>query len=112
MATARAWILCAHVAPLGVKFYTGTQFPESYRNQIFIAEHGSWNRKERAGYRVTLVRLQDDKVTAYEPFITGWNQADGVLGRPADLLVLPDGSMLVSDDMAGVIYRITYGPAG
>lgn len=111
-ATPPARKLGAHVAPLGLKFYTGTQFPESYRNQIFIAEHGSWNRKERAGYRVTLVRLQDDKVTAYEPFITGWNQADGVLGRPTDLLVLPDGSMLVSDDMAGVIYRISYGPAG
>jgi glucose/arabinose dehydrogenase len=104
--------LGAHVAPLGVKFYTGTQFPESYRNQIFIAEHGSWNRKERAGYRVTLVRLQGEQVSAYEPFISGWNQADGVLGRPTDLLVLPDGSMLVSDDMAGVIYRISYGTAG
>ena len=67
------------------------------------------NRKERAGYRVTMVRLQDDKVTAYEPFITGWNQADGVLGRPADLLVLPDGSMLVSDDMAGVISGLPRG---
>ncbi len=111
-ATPPARKLGAHVAPLGVKFYTGTQFPESYQNQIFIAEHGSWNRKERAGYRVSLVRLQGDQVTAYEPFITGWNQADGVLGRPADLLVLPDGSMLISDDMAGVIYRISYGPAG
>jgi glucose/arabinose dehydrogenase len=111
-ATPPARKLGAHVAPLGVKFYTGTQFPESYHNQIFIAEHGSWNRKERAGYRVTLVRLEGEKVTAYEPFVTGWNQAGGVLGRPADLLVLPDGSMLVSDDMAGVIYRISYGAAG
>jgi len=104
--------LGAHVAALGVKFYTGAQFPESYRNQIFIAEHGSWNRKERAGYRISLVRLQDNQVTSYEPFITGWNQPDGVLGRPVDLLVLPDGSMLVSDDQAGLIYQITYSGAG
>ena len=97
---------------LGLKFYTGTQFPEAYRNQIFIPEHGSWNRKERAGYRVTLVRLDGNKATSYEPFITGWNQPDGVLGRPADLLIMPDGSLLVSDDLAGVIYRVSYGPAG
>jgi glucose/arabinose dehydrogenase len=111
-ATPPARKLGAHVAPLGLKFYTGTQFPESYRNQIFIPEHGSWNRKERAGYRVTLVRLDGDKATSYEPFITGWNQPDTVLGRPADLLIMPDGSMLISDDMAGVIYRVSYGPAG
>lgn len=103
--------LGAHVASLGVKFYTGTQFPETYRNQIFIAEHGSWNRTQRSGYRVSLVRLQGDQATGYEPFISGWNQPDGVLGRPVDLLVLPDGSMLVSDDLAGVIYQVSYGAA-
>lgn len=100
--------LDAHVAPLGVKFYIGTQFPETYRNQLFIAEHGSWNRSERSGYRITLVRLDGAKAVAYEPFVTGWNQRESVLGRPVDLLVMADGSMLVSDDSAGVIYRITY----
>jgi glucose/arabinose dehydrogenase len=111
-ATPPARKLGAHVAALGLKFYTGTQFPESYRNQIFIPEHGSWNRKERAGYRISLVRLDGNEATSYEPFITGWNQPDTVLGRPADLLIMTDGSMLISDDMAGVIYRVSYGPAG
>jgi glucose/arabinose dehydrogenase len=91
-----------------VKFYTGRQFPERYRNQLLIAEHGSWNRSERSGYRVTLVRLEGGKAVSYEPFVTGWNQRDRVLGRPVDLLVLSDGSVLVSDDSAGVIYRISY----
>jgi glucose/arabinose dehydrogenase len=104
--------LDAHVAPLGVKFYTGTQFPEEYRNQIFIAEHGSWNRSERAGYRIMLVKVNGGKTLSYEPFVTGWNQPKNVIGRPVDLLVLADGSMLVSDDSAGVIYRITYRAPG
>ncbi len=103
--------LDAHVAPLGVKFYTGTQFPEDFHNQLFIAEHGSWNRSERSGYRITLVRLEGAKAVSYEPFVTGWNQRDRVLGRPVDLLVMADGSMLVSDDSAGVIYRIAYRPS-
>lgn len=107
-ATPPARKLGAHVAPLGVKFYTGTQFPESYRNQLLIAEHGSWNRKERSGYRLMRVRLEGNKAVSYEPFVTGWNQPDSVLGRPVDLLVTADGSLLVSDDKAGVIYRITY----
>lgn len=100
--------LGAHVAPLGVKFYTGSQFPEPFRNQLLIAEHGSWNRSERSGYRLMLVRLDGDQAVSYEPFVTGWNQPTRVLGRPVDLLVMPDGSVLVSDDSAGVIYRITY----
>ena len=104
--------LDAHVAPLGVKFYTGTQFPEEYRNQVLIAEHGSWNRKERAGYRIMLVKLDGAKTLAYQPFVTGWNQPKSVLGRPVDLLVMADGSMLVSDDSAGVIYRISYRAPG
>lgn len=104
--------LDAHVAPLGVKFYTGTQFPEPYRNQLLIAEHGSWNRSERSGYRITVVRLEGDKAVSYEPFVTGWNQPTRVLGRPVDLLVMADGSVLVSDDSAGVIYRITYREPG
>lgn len=98
-----------HVAPLGVRFYTGTQFPQAYRGQVFIAEHGSWNRSERIGYRITLVRLDGNRAVSYTPFITGWLAPDGsVSGRPVDLLQLPDGSMLISDDKAGVIYRVTY----
>jgi len=100
-----------HVAPLALAFYTGRMFPSEYRGQILIAEHGSWNRSKAAGktgYRVTLVRLQGNKAVAYEPFIEGWLAGDEVLGRPVDLLVAPDGSLLVSDDKRGVIYRITY----
>ena len=110
-ATPPARKLGAHVASLGVKFYTGTQFPEAYRGQILIAEHGSWNRSQRSGYRISLVRLKGNEATSYEPFISGWNQPDGVLGRPVDLLVLADGSMLVSDDLAGLIYQVSYSAA-
>lgn len=101
--------LGAHVAPLGVKFYTGRTFPETYRNQVFIAEHGSWNRSEKSGYRISVVRLQGDKATGYGAFATGFHRGDEVYGRPVDLLMLEDGSMLVSDDSAGAIYRISYG---
>ncbi len=100
--------LGAHVAALGMRFYTGTMFPPQYRNQIFIAEHGSWNRSKKVGYRVTLVRLQGGKSVAYQTFASGWLQGEVAWGRPADVLVLPDGSLLVSDDYAGAIYRITY----
>lgn len=108
-ATPPAQRLGAHVAPLGVKFYTGALFPAVYRDQVFIAEHGSWNRKEKSGYRITVVRLDGNRAVRYEKFATGWLRPDGtVAGRPVDLLVLPDGSLLVSDDVAGRIYRITY----
>jgi glucose/arabinose dehydrogenase len=100
--------LAPHAAALGMRFYTGTMFPPQYRNQIFIAEHGSWNRSPKIGYRVTLVRLQGSRVIAYEPFASGWLNGESAWGRPADVLVLPDGSLLVSDDSAGAIYRITY----
>ena len=103
--------LGAHVAPLGVKFYAASAFPESYRGQVFIAEHGSWNRKEKSGYRITSVKLDGRKAVAYTPFATGFNRGDEVFGRPVDLLMLEDGSMLVSDDQAGAIYRIRYAPA-
>ena len=106
--TAPAQKLGAHVAALGMRFYTGTMFPSKYRNQIFIAEHGSWNRSKKAGYRITLVRLQDGKAVAYETFASGWLQGQSNWGRPSDVLVLPDGSLLVADDYAGAIYRITY----
>ena len=91
-----------------MRFYTGTQFPAQYRNQIFIAEHGSWNRSSKIGYRITLVRLEGGRAVAYEPFATGWLQGQNAWGRPADVLVMPDGSLLVSDDYAGAIYRISY----
>ena len=100
--------LDAHVAPLGVKFYTGTMFPAEYQGQIFFAEHGSWNRSRKIGYRVSMVRLDDGVAVSYEVFAQGWLQNEDVTGRPVDLLVLADGSMLVSDDYAGKIYRIYY----
>ena len=97
-----------HVAPLGIEFYTGSMFPEEYRNQIFIAEHGSWDRSVPIGYRVMMVRLEGNKAISYEPFAEGWLQDGNAWGRPVDIELLPDGSMLVSDDMAGVVYRISY----
>jgi len=100
--------LGAHVAPLGVKFYTGEMFPAEYRGQIFIAEHGSWNRSKKIGYRITLVRTAGGVPVSYEPFAEGWMIDESVSGRPVDLMVLEDGSMLVSDDFSGKIYRITY----
>lgn len=102
-----------HVAPLGIRFYTGEMFPPEYRGQIFIAEHGSWNRSKKIGYRVMLVRLDGNEVVAYEPFAQGWLQDEQYSGRPVDLIVDDDGSLLVSDDYAGKIYRIRYvGDAG
>jgi glucose/arabinose dehydrogenase len=101
-------ILGAHVAPLAVKFYTGDSFPPAYRNQLFIAEHGSWNRKEKSGYRIVTVKLDGTKAVGYEPFATGFNRGNDTFGRPVDLLILADGSMLVSDDTAGAIYRISH----
>jgi glucose/arabinose dehydrogenase len=110
--------LAAHVAAIGMKFYTGRMFPDEYRNQIFIAEHGSWNRSEPQGYRIMLVKLKGNKAVSYTPFAEGWlrgvratrgdrTTADA-WGRPADVLVMPDGSLLIADDEAGVIYRVTY----
>ena len=83
-------------------------FPGKYRNQILIAEHGSWDRSDPIGYRIRFVTLDGDRPTAYESFADGWLQEEGAWGRPVDLLILPDGSLLASDDEAGVIYRITY----
>ena len=100
--------LGAHVAALGMRFYTGRMFPAEYRNQIFIAEHGSWNRSRKVGYRVTLVRLEGDRAVSYEPFAEGWLEGQEEWGRPVDVLVMPDGALLVSDDRAGAIYRISY----
>jgi len=97
-----------HVAALGMRFYTGDMFPPAYRHQIFIAEHGSWNRSTPIGYRVSLVRLDGDRAVKYEVFAEGWLRNGRPWGRPVDVLVLPDGALLVSDDYAGAIYRISY----
>lgn len=98
-----------HVAPLGMTFYTGKQFPEKYQNAIFIAEHGSWNRSKKIGYRVAVVRLDENgQSMGYEIFAEGWLQDGKVWGRPADVMQLPDGSLLISDDFANAVYRITY----
>jgi len=97
-----------HVAALGMRFYTGTMFPDLYRNQIFIAEHGSWNRTSPIGYRISLVRLHGSQAISYEVFAEGWLKNGRAWGRPVDVLVMPDGALLVSDDRAGVIYRISY----
>lgn len=97
-----------HVAAVGMRFYTGGMFPSEYRQQVFIAEHGSWNRDDKIGYRITLVRLEGNEAVGYEDFATGWHEDEEVYGRPADVEVMPDGSLLVSDDYAGMIYRITY----
>lgn len=100
--------LGAHVAPLGLTFYDGTQFPEEYRGRVFIAEHGSWNRSKKVGYRVTMLTFRDGIASDYETFASGWLQGQSASGRPVDLLVMPDGSLLVSDDQAGMIYKVTY----
>lgn len=106
--------LGAHVAPLGMTFYTGKQFPEKYHNSIFIAEHGSWNRSVKTGYRLISVKVNGSWVESTEPFITGWlKNTDGAddgfhWGRPVDVINMPDGSILVSDDYANVIYKISY----
>jgi glucose/arabinose dehydrogenase len=100
--------LPAHVASLGMRFYTGALFPEEYRNQIFIAEHGSWNRIVPTGYRVSLVKRQNNTPVSYEIFAEGWLQGGVPWGRPVDVQVMPDGALLVSDDLAGAVYRISY----
>ncbi len=106
--------LGAHVAPLGIKFPTGGMFPDAYKNVAFIAEHGSWNRSKKVGYRIAMVKLDGNKSIGYEPFIEGWldEESQEPFGRPVDLLFLEDGSLLISDDFGDAIYRVTYeGPS-
>jgi glucose/arabinose dehydrogenase len=99
-----------HVAPLGLKFYTGEMFPEAYKNQLFVARHGSWNRSKKSGYDVALVKLENNTSKGSESFISGWldDGTQKAWGRPVDVLQLKDGSLLVSDDQANVIYRVSY----
>jgi len=107
--TGPAWTFPAHVAPLGIRFYRGNQFPEGYRGQLFVAQHGSWNRSKPQGYRLVLVKFQNGRPAADEVFADGWLSAGGkASGRPVDILELADGSLLVSDDQSGALYRISY----
>lgn len=107
--TAPAWKYKAHIAPLGMHFYTGKQFPVEYRNQLFVAQHGSWNRSKPDGYRIALIKFKDGKPVFEDAFLDGWLQKDAtVIGRPVDILELPSGSLLISDDQTGVIYKIDY----
>lgn len=100
--------LGAHVAPLGIHFYRGKQFPQQMKNKLFVAEHGSWNRSKKSGYRVMLATVKDGQITGYEPFITGFMKDEQTYGRPVAFAELEDGSLLVSDDFADAIYRISY----
>lgn len=103
--------LDAHGGALGMEFYTGSQFPEQFQNNILIAQHGSWNRTKKSGYRVLQAKVNENgEVLSHEPFISGWlnEETQEAWGRPVDLLVMPDGSMLISDDYAGAIYRVSY----
>lgn len=100
----------AHTAPLGISFYRGSVFPEPYRHSAYVAQHGSWNRSKKSGYRV--VRMEWDAsggVTEHD-FITGFERDEKVIGRPVDVVVGPDGALYISDDFGGAIYRVSYAP--
>jgi glucose/arabinose dehydrogenase len=108
--TAPVGLMGPHVAALGMRFYTGNMFPKSYKNAIIVARHGSWNKSKKQGGDVVVVKLnKDGTVKSMEPFITGFLEDNKYLGRPVDVMQLKDGSMLVSDDWNGAVYRITYG---
>jgi glucose/arabinose dehydrogenase len=96
---------------LGLRFYQGNAFPQKYQNQLFVAQHGSWNRTKPDGYRIALITFRQGKPVSEQVFIDGWlTDTDKVLGRPVDILEMPDGSLLISDDLSGVIYKIHYKP--
>jgi glucose/arabinose dehydrogenase len=102
-------LLGPHTAALGMRFYTGNTFPSEYRNAIFIARHGSWNRTKKIGGDIVVARLSEDgAVKSIEPFITGFIENNNYVGRPADVEFVKDGSMLISDDFNGAVYRVTY----
>lgn len=107
---APAWRYKAHIAPLGMRFYTGQTFPTQYQHRLFVAQHGSWNRSQPQGYKVVALKLDNaGNVITEQDFITGWlTENNQVLGRPVDILELPSGELLISDDKQGVIYSITY----
>ena len=103
-----AWEFGAHTAPLGVAFYSGEQFPARYDGALFIAQHGSWNRSAKVGYQVMVAFMEDGEVTRVEPFLTGFLDGERAWGRPVDVLVDADGSLLVSDDQQGAVYRVRW----
>ncbi len=105
-----AYGFAAHTAPLGMTFYTGSMYPADYQGDIFVAQHGSWNRSNKIGYRVMRVSLENGEVQDVSVFADGWlnEEAQTSWGRPVDVLQMPDGSLLVSDDQAGLVYRISY----
>ncbi|MGD7034964.1 PQQ-dependent sugar dehydrogenase [Methylotuvimicrobium buryatense] len=106
---APAWQFKAHKAPLGMHFYRGEQFPERFKQQLFVAQHGSWNRSQPHGYRIAMVKFKNGRPVSEHSFISGWlTSSDEVLGRPVDILEMPDGSLLISDDNLGVIYKVEY----
>lgn len=104
------WKFGAHEAALGMRFYQGKQFPDEYKNQLLVAQHGSWNRTEPQGYRVVWVKFKNNKPVSEELFVSGWlpPKEGKPLGRPVDILELSDGSILISDDTLGVVYRVSY----
>ena len=106
---APVWQFKAHIAPLGLRFYTGKQFPPAYQNQLLVAQHGSWNRTLPQGYKVVLLKFEGNKVVSEQDFVSGFLTKDGkVLGRPVDIAQMPDGSVLISDDTLDVIYKVDY----
>ena len=102
------WEFQAHTAPIGMKFYDGSMFPDYYRNGIFVAQHGSWNRSSKVGYKVLFMKIKDGLIESSEVFLDGWLEGESTWGAPAAPLVLRDGSMLISDDRSNQIFRITY----
>ena len=102
------WEFGAHTAPLGAAFYSGDQFPGRYDGALFIAQHGSWNRSAKVGYRVVVAFMENGKVTDVEPFLTGFLDGERAWGRPVDVLVDDDGALLVSDDQQGAVYRVRW----
>ena len=108
--TAPAWNFGAHVAPLGMNFYKGTMFPRGYDNKIFVAQHGSWNRSKKSGYVVMAIDHGDASADNAKVFASGWldDETQKAWGRPVDVINMPDGSILISDDYADVVYRVSY----
>ena len=105
--TAPVFTIQAHSAALGIDFYTGSVFPERYQGALFIAEHGSWNRSKKVGYQVSAL-LPENGGWRYEPFVTGWLSGESNWGRPNDVMMAPDGSLLIADDQGGVVWRVRY----
>ena len=102
------WEFQAHTAPLGIKFYSGESFPKYFKNGAFVAQHGSWNRSKKVGYKVLFMKFKDGEVISSETFIDGWLQGEESWGTPATPLFLKDGTMLISDDTSDSIFRVAY----